>query len=374
MSRIAIIADPIDNQYGGVHTYTAEMVKALVQYDERNKYIVLRQKDSKDFPSIEQYVVPNHRSILGYQSLRLFVIIPHLLRRLDVDVVVEPAHFGPFNLPAGVARVTVIHDLTPIHFPHFHKFHSQLLQKIFLGRIIDRADVIISNSDSTSRDIGETYGCSRHKIRKLYPGREEWIRRSEDREIWRRYDLPMKYFLFVGTIEPRKNLPCLLRAYRGFREETEYEYGLIIVGQVGWKSTGFTRELASHPYRKDIRMLGYVARNELPALYSFADAMIYPSTYEGFGLPILEAMSCATPCIISDNSSLPEVGGDAVLYFASDDDHALRGQMVRIASDEKLRSNLSCKALGRSRFFSWERYARGFAEIMAELNGKSGPV
>ncbi|MGB3547350.1 MAG: hypothetical protein WBA17_10265, partial [Saprospiraceae bacterium] len=146
--KIAIIADPLDNQRAGIHVYTRELVYALLKYDRKNEYILIRERVDPEL-DVRQIALPNVRLPIGYASLRLFFIVPHTLRRLGVDAVLEPAHFGPFNLPRRVRRITVIHDLTPLLLSSFHRYHSQLLQKIFLKRILRRASLILSNSRNT---------------------------------------------------------------------------------------------------------------------------------------------------------------------------------------------------------------------------------
>ncbi len=151
--RVAILADPIDNQKAGIHYYTKELISHLGSVDGDIEYISISQHLHPEIRNIKQVVVNNHKRIPGYKAYRMFVKIPWMLRKLKADIVVEPAHFGPFNLPKTIKRVTVIHDLTPILFPQDHIFHSQLLQRIFLKSILNRAALIITNSRYTKDDV-----------------------------------------------------------------------------------------------------------------------------------------------------------------------------------------------------------------------------
>ncbi|MBT3209461.1 MAG: glycosyltransferase family 4 protein [Bacteroidetes bacterium] len=364
--RIAILADPLDNQYAGVHIYTKEMIKSLIKYDQQNEYILIRQKKDNKFTGIEQHIIPNFPKIPTFASLRLFVIVPFLLRKLKVDAVVEPAHFGPFNLPKRIKRITIIHDLTPIIFSHLHRYHSQLLQKIFLKRILKKADIIISNSENTTKDLHKYYPFTKGKVNRIYLGRDKDFRKNENAKIISKLNLDKKYFLSVGTIEPRKNLVTLLEAYQIFRRQNTEIHKLIIVGKEGWKTENFFSALENHPFKEDIEILGYVSKEELTVLYSQAIALIYPSLYEGFGLPILEAMSCGTACIVSDSSSLPEVGGDAAKYFSPTDANELCEAMLEISKNEKLRYEMNKKSLSQSAKFSWEIFAKEFQQSVTK--------
>jgi len=150
--KIAIIADPLDNQSAGVHTYTRQLVRSIAEFDTENEYILIREKKDPNLP-FEQIAIPNIHLPIGFSAFRLFFIIPLILRFKKIDAVLEPAHFGPFNLPKRIKRITMIHDLTPIIFPQYHRYHSQILQRIFLRRILRKADMILSNSQNTSKDL-----------------------------------------------------------------------------------------------------------------------------------------------------------------------------------------------------------------------------
>lgn len=366
MNRIVILADPLDNQQAGIHYYTRDMVQHIAKIDQESQYYILRRKKDDLFPADRQIIVKNYR-FPGYSALRLFCIIPWKLRKLKADIVVEPAHFGPFNLPTKMKRVTVIHDLTPILMPQYHRFHSQLLQKIFLKSILRKASLIITNSKSTSKDVASFYPAGNTKTVDIYLGRDENIVRTERPADIIKYTAGKPYFLFTGTIEPRKNLVCLLEAFKQFKKESGLEHRLLIVGQKGWKSKSFFQKLKEHPFKDDIILTGYVDRNVLPILYTCATAFVFPSYYEGFGLPVVEALSCGTPCLLAETSSLPEVGGDASLYFNPDDSQTLARLMQELVENKTLRQELSDKAVKQANEFSWKNYVSRFNNEIERL-------
>lgn len=362
--RIAILSDPLDNQQAGVHVYTREMVRALIKYNPGHELILVREKRDASLTGAEQIVVHNTRLPIGFASLRLFVIVPFLLRRAKADVAVETAHFGPFNLPKNVKRVTIIHDLTPILFPHYHRMHSSLLQRIFLPGILKRAWRIIANSGNTANDLCRLYPVVCNSVVKIYPGVREDLMELKVSTV---DENQKKYFLFVGTIEPRKGLLTLLEAYRLYREKTINQIPLVIAGGKGWKCKAFFSQLEKHPFKSDIIIKGYIPDPELMSLYKNALALIYPSEYEGFGFPILEAMQSGTPVIATRCSSLPEVAGEAALLVEPGDGAGLSVAMATLAADQALRHQLSVKGKRQAEKFSWERFAREFYRLIAEI-------
>ncbi|MEM1319707.1 MAG: glycosyltransferase family 1 protein [Bacteroidota bacterium] len=365
--RIAIIADPLDNQRAGVHVYTREFIRALLQDDQDHEYLLIREKVDPDL-EVQQIAVPNVRLPIGFASFRLFVWIPLLLRRLKVDAVLEPAHFGPFNLPSHVRRITVIHDLTPILFPQHHRFHSQLLQRIFLKGILRRAHLILANSAHTASDLHQYYPFTEGKVATIHLGRERHYQPTDSRTFLQSQNIKAPYFLFVGTIEPRKNLGVLLQAYAQFRQQSEAKVLLLIVGQKGWKSESLFEQIEVHPYREDIILTGYVDIAYLPELYSQALGFIYPSLYEGFGFPVLEALACGAPVICSRRASLPEVGGEVAYYFEPEAVGELVERMLVVAGlPEAERERLRQCCLEQARRFSWEKYVVGFKEALKRL-------
>ncbi|MCB0806059.1 MAG: glycosyltransferase family 4 protein, partial [Bacteroidales bacterium] len=262
--RIVILADPLDNQYAGIHIYTREMIRSVTEPDRKNEYILIREKKSDDFPHLRQIAVPNLPLWTGYQAMRFFVIFPTIILKLKPDIVIEPAHFGPFNLPRTIKRMTIIHDLTPIKFPELHRGYSAMLQRIFLKRILNKAHLILTNSNNTLKDVKEVFPFTGNKLKMIYPGKDRLFKPTDPGEIRKKHKLSEPYFIFVGTIEPRKNLLMLLKSYQKFRAQSSMHVHLVIAGKYGWKSDAFKEALGDCPYCEDIRIMGYVDRNDLP--------------------------------------------------------------------------------------------------------------
>ncbi len=356
--RLAILADPIDNQHAGIHVFTVEMVEAMIRNNPGHEIILIREKKDAALKGAEQISLWNTRLPIGFASIRLFFLIPLIIHFKKIDAVLEPAHFGPFNLPKRIKRITIIHDLTPILFPELHRWHSQFLQKIFLRKILNKADLIIANSENTAKDIGKVYPQNAGKIKRIYPGISDIFKPTINSLTFKKYKITTPYFLFVGTIEPRKNLLVLLDAFQIFMQVNKKPFTLVIAGGIGWKSESFFHALKIYPFKDQIICTGFVDSADLPPLYSQATALIYPSLYEGFGLPIVESMSCGTPVITSDNSSLHEAGGEMTYYFNANDAEALSKHMMTISSDPTIRNVLANRMQQHLKKFNWDLFAQ----------------
>lgn len=355
--RIGFLADPLDTQYGGIHTYTKNILSAISQIDKKNEYLVIRAKPMKEFEGFEEIVVPYHSNPF-HRLNRVFFKLPKLLRKKAVELVVEPAHFGPFNLPSKIKRITVIHDMTMFLFPQHHEFVSQFVQRKFLPRILRKSDHIITNSVNTANDLSQFFPFTANKTTAILLGKNNLFFPQKDHTILVKYHINAPYFLYIGTLEPRKNLVTLIHAFNHFKSSTGKPHHLVLAGKKGWKSNHLWTAIAQSPYKNDIVMTGYVDQKDLPILCSMAEIFVYPSLYEGFGLPILEAMACGVPVITARVSSLPEVGGEAVHYFSPDKVDQLSQKMIQLSADATLRKNSIEKGLAQASRFSWEKAAR----------------
>ncbi len=377
--HIAIIADPLQKQNSGVFQYTFNLVKQFASTKNHKVSIILLFNDTDTNikpatcnlqPETIHYL-SNTLTFLKDDPIRTFIALPGLLKKLSPHIVIEPAHFGPFNLPKRIKRVTVIHDLTPIKFPQFHKFYSQLLQRLFLPGILKRADLIVTNSKNTKNDVIAYSPQAKDKTAFIHLGKDEMFKPIKDISVLTKYGIQQPYFLFVGTIEPRKNLISLLAAFEQFKQKNQTNHKLLIVGGKGWKSRRFFKKLKNHPFRSEIILPGYLLREELPVFFSLAEAFIYPSFYEGFGFPVLEAMACGTPVITSKSSSLPEVGGEAALYFDPYNVSELVEKMELLTESDDLRKEMIERGFQQAAKFSWEKYAKEFVNLLEKKFGQT---
>jgi len=366
--KIAVLADALDTQTAGIYVYLKELLDSIHRIDHRNQYIIIRPLSKNDYPNWEEITVPINPRIPFHQRIRQFIHIPSLLNQLKPDVVLEPGHFGPFNLDKSIKRVTVIHDLTPILFPEYHIKTSQLTHKWFLPRILRKADHIITNSENTTKDVIAYHPAAASKITSIHLGKHPAFRATDPSAVIKKYDLRPNYLLYLGTLEPRKNLDVLLSAFEKYKStHPTSSTQLVLAGKQGWRIEPFLDKVAASKWRSDIKLLGYLSFEELPALYSGAAISVYPSHYEGFGFPVLEAMACGTAVICSDNSSLPEVGGAAVAYFETGDVEGLVEQMAILLGDKGKRMEMGKAGLLQAEGFDWGRTAERTVEVLERL-------
>lgn len=363
--KIVVLGDPIDNQNAGIHVYTRELVQAMGENNPQGHQLYLiREKNATEFEGFTHKAFPNIHLPIGYASLRLFFRIPAFLQKIKPDVVIEPAHFGPFNVPRGSKRVTVIHDLTPLKFPQWHRWHSQMLQKVFLPGILKRADLIIANSEYTRSDIIDRFPAHKSKVEVVYPGINPAISIANADKDWKPKGLNKPFFLYVGTIEPRKRVDQLIAAYDLWRGAGKGEEQLVIVGGKGWKTADFYHAYTESPFKDDIIVTGYISDAQLSSLYSSCALFIYPSAYEGFGFPVVEALSCGAKVLTAKNSSLIEVGGPSVSFFEEGKDVAVR---IYDSMDEALKKDPKIKVHPLFDQFDWKSAAAKYFELIEGL-------
>ena len=308
--------------------------------------------------------LPARTISLGYKPWRMAVWMGQLAR-LPFNRLVPGAslfHAAEHLLMPlwGVPTVLTIHDLIPQLLPEHHKLLNRWYLNWTMPLYCSRADHIIAVSEATRRDLLATYHLPPEKVTVIHEAASPRFRpqtESAHERVRGVYGLPEEYLLYVGTIEPRKNLERLLEAWTPLRQAGECP-PLVIVGKRGWLSDSFYAALEASPVREDIILTGYVQDADLPVVYSAATVFVWPSLYEGFGLPPLEAMACGTPVVCADASSMPEVVGDAALLFDPQDAASLQAQIRRVAGAADFRKELRRRGYSQCAQFSWSRTAQ----------------
>ena len=365
--RIVFIADALDIQYAGVHVYTREIIRAVTSLDKNNEYILIRPESKNQYDGVKEIIVPLSEKIPMHRGMRQYGAIPSAARKLNPDIVIEPGHFGPFFLPKKVKRVTVIHDITPVIMPDYHIFMSRLFHKLFLPGILKRANHIITNSEYTKSDVVTHYPITKDKTTAILLGKDENFKPDNNDGFLKKYNIQKPYFLYVGTLEPRKNLSRLISAFEQLVDNGICNHQLVLAGKKGWKIDDLYTQIENSSAKNNIILPGFVDKEDLAALYTHADIFVYPSYYEGFGLPILEAMSCGVPVITSNTSSLPEVGGDAALYFDPMSIQDLYETLSKLITNENLMLEMKQKGLERSKQFSWEKAGKETIALFEQI-------
>ena len=281
------------------------------------------------------------------------------LKTAKYDVYHEPNH-----LPLRFDGPTVItvHDLSWIRYPETHPAERVSMMNRYFEKALRQASALITDAEFVRQEIIGTFGVSPEKITAIPLGVESIFRpraENETQDVLRTHGLLHKsYFLTVGTLEPRKNLSLVIRAYSALPKSTRKRFPLVVIGMTGWHSTEIEQLIAPLQCAGYIRQLGYISRSDLATIMAGATTLIYPSIYEGFGLPPLEAMSSGTPVICSNVSTLPEVVGDAGILIDPHDSNALVRHLEAITSDQHLYSDLAVRARKRSLEFTWAHCAK----------------
>jgi glycosyltransferase involved in cell wall biosynthesis len=269
----------------------------------------------------------------------------------------------------GVPTVLTVHDLIFRRFPQYHKRLNYWYLDLAMPLYVRRADAIIAISECSRRDLIAAYGVSPEKVRVIYEAAAPQFAPPPVDEVARvraQYGLPERFLLTVGTIEPRKNLSRLLEAFEILARQGEVD-AWVIVGRPGWLYDDFFARLEASSWRDQVILAGFVPDEDLPAVNAAATVAVLPSSYEGFGLPVLEAMACGTPVVCSNVSSLPELGGDAARYFDPADVEAMVAALEKVLADGALRDEMRCRGLEQAARFSWKRAAQETRALYEQL-------
>lgn len=332
----------------GTERYAIRLIQALVALDSDHDF-VLYFRDAPppglfpDHPRVSQRVIP-------FPRLWTHARFAAALYRDRPDVTFVPAHTLPLWFP-GPGVVTV-HDLGYRHFPEAHPARQRLYLDLTTRHSARRAAVVLADSGATAQDLSRFYGTPPAKVRVVYPGVDP-PPAGDLAAVRAKYGLPERYFLFLGTLQPRKNIAVIVQSYQRWRSaHPDDPAGLVLAGAKGWL---YDDTWASG--LPGVHLTGYVDDADRGALYAGALALVFPSLYEGFGFPVIEAMHCGAPVIASNTSSLPELAGDAGLLVDPLDVNAIATKLARLAASADLRADLAAKGRVRAAQFTWERAA-----------------
>ncbi|HEV7376742.1 MAG TPA: glycosyltransferase family 1 protein [Pyrinomonadaceae bacterium] len=360
--RIAIDAHSVGTGLAGNESYSTNLIEALAELDTTNRYTlyVTKREAVERFQNRWPHVTV--RMTLPHTPLvRIPLTLARELRRRPVDLLHVQYTAPPF---APCPVVATIHDLSFEHLPQTFKRRSRMQLRLTVRRTARAAAHILVPSEHTRRDIIETYNVRAERVSVTKLAAPEYFAPVEDEREVRRvrelYKIRGDYILAVGSIQPRKNLARLIKAYSALRRARPQANlpQLALVGKRAWLYDETLRAIEESGIKDLTVLTGYVSESDLPALYTGALCFVYPSYFEGFGLPPLEAMQCGTPVIAGNRTSLPEVVGDAGLLVDPFDEDALAQALARMIDDSDFRAGLRVKGLERARNFSWRETAR----------------
>jgi len=361
--RVALDARPLTTSRAGVATYCRGLLHGLAAVADDAR-ILLYAKDEAP-PDLPLGGPLRWRAMPG--KLWLPAVVPGALRADGAQVFHGTNYMAPPLSP--VPTVVTIHDLSTVMTPSHHTWRNRLLTVPQMLLSIQRATRLIADSEATARDLRRIPGVDPARIRVIPLAAAPGLAPASPpavAEMRARLELPPQFFLFLGALEPRKNVPTLVRALGQLRAGGDARAHLVIAGAEGWRNEEVRLEVRRLGLEDAVRFVGYVAPQDLPALYGAATAFVYPSLFEGFGLPPLEAMACGTPVVTSNTTALPEVVGDAALLINPRSVGDLAAALRRLLDDDELRLRLRAAGPRRAALFSWEHTARATLQVYRE--------
>ena len=362
----------------GVSVYALNILKFFykVARQETQFEIYLKNKPLTDLPQENKYF--KYKIIPGKFLWSQIYLPLYLFFHKNIDVYFSPAHYLPRFCP--VPQVVAIHDLAYLYFPEDFTKKDLWQLKNWTGFSIKKAKQIIAVSKTTKKDIIKNYEVDEGKVAVIYNGYEKQavkktsaVKHSDINQEQTAEVKSMKYILFVGTIQPRKNLEVLVDAFDKFIRINK-DFKLIIVGKKGWLYESIFKKIKTLNLENKIIFTGHISDQELIWYYKNAFCLALPSLYEGFGIPVLEAMSYDCPTIISMTSSLPEIGGDASLYFDPKNSDDLLEKLNTLYQNKQLRKGLILKGKQRIKNFSWEKCAKETLDVITGSITGSDPM
>jgi len=370
--RIAFDGTTLTPGRTGVGYYTEHLLQHLAREVQAtgDEIYVLSNK-----PIDTQAPLPPHVRV--HEGHRFPIRIGWMqLRAASALDAVKPdvAHFTNGMVPIGspVTTIVTVHDMSLRLYPQCHPVRRLMLNRPLMHVAIQKASAIVTVSHSTRRDLLRLHGVSPDRVSVVHEAASPVFRPIADRAyldvIKSRYGLPDRFILYVGTIEPRKNLGRLMEAFAAARK-AGIPHHLVCVGPYGWSSSDLAGRIDRLGIRDAVHFTGYVPFDDLPAIYNLGDFFVFPSLYEGFGLPVVEAMASGTAVLTSNSSSLGEIAGDAAETIDPTNTEAMIDAIRRLATDAALRRDRSERGLARSKSFSWRQTAREMLAVYHRLAG-----
>ena len=358
-----------DYRNAGISNYIRQLTTTLLEQDGENHYTLFT---NHLMPAWEEHT-PNKPTIVT-SRLPTAHPVPRILweqtalawhtSRGKLDILHCPLNIIP--LAAACPTVLTIHDLTFLRYPRLFPRLKQRYLRFFTRLSARSADVVVTDSESTRADVVRMLGVAEDRVHVVYPAADADYhpRTDEEASAFRAEKrLPSRYVLYVGTLEPRKNVDVLIRAFGDVVRKEKVPHSLVLVGGHGWMTQAIDEAMKDSAIHERIIMPGYVPREELPLWYSSADLLVYPSSYEGFGYPVLEAMASGTPVIASNASSLPEIVRDAGLLVPPRAEQQLASAMASVLTDNALADELRERGLKQAARFSWTDSVRVCLEL-----------
>jgi glycosyltransferase involved in cell wall biosynthesis len=352
----------IPNKLDGIGWFTFETLKRICQNNPSVQFYFLFDRPfSKEFifsDNIEPVIIgpPTRHPVLWYYWFEWQ--LPVLLKKIKPDLFLSPD--GYLSLHTNIKSLAVIHDLNFVHYPNDLPLTSRLYYNYFFKRFAQRADRLATVSEYSKLDIVKSYGINPNKIDVVYNGYNsvyQSLNISEQEKVKERVSDGFDYFVFIGSLHPRKNLANMLKAFDLMRSKSDKRIKFLIIGQKFFKTGDIDRTLLSMKYKDDVHFLGQLLPIEIKDILSSAIALVLVSKFEGFGIPVIEALKCNTPVIVSNVTSLPEIASDAGLYADPFSVESICNAMIQMVNNINLRIELAENGSKVCERFSWDKTA-----------------
>lgn len=356
--RIGIDVSALVKEAAGIGQCIINLIKNMMDLDTENEYFLFTY-DKIDLP----FSLKKNWSFVSYgggkhPQVRFFTRLPHILKQMKIEVFFGTRHYlPPFN--GKIRYVALVHDLIPLRMPElFTKRHLSRF-RIFTDICKRQADSYIAVSEATKADILHYMKVPEKKIQVIYEGANPDFTPERDEagiaDAMERFGITGKYLLCLSTVEPRKNMLRTIQAYEQYVLKNHLPYKLVIVGGKGWNNGDIYDYVKEHRLEEYVLFTGYVSNQDVKNIYANASLFIYASLYEGFGIPVLEAMQSGVPVITSNVSSMPEVAGDACILVNPYEVDEIRDAIIRVLNDPKLQEELREKGIAQAKKFSWRK-------------------
>ncbi len=359
----------------GYGYFIYESFKRIAKNNPQHQFIFIF-----DRPYNEQFVfAPNIMPVIAGPPARHPLLwklwydikVPAILRKVKADVFVSCDGFC--SLHTKVPQCLVVHDLSFLHFPSFIRKSHLLYYRRNTPKFLAKASRVATVSEFSKKDIEDTYKVAAGKTDVVYSASKEIfqpVSAAVKSEVKEKYTAGKEYFIYTGAIHPRKNLMNLLKAFSLFKKRQQTGMKLVLAGRLAWKYESFTKSLETYKYRNDVVLTGYIDEAELARLTGAAYAMVYPSLFEGFGVPVLEAMQCGVPVITSSDTSMQEIAKEAALYATPGDINEIAEKMMLIYKDENLKKQLTEKGKIVAEQYSWDKTAELLWDSILKASNK----
>lgn len=357
------------NEKGGVVIYTENLLRILFKIDIKNQYILI-YKDKKflgkfsGYPNVREMAIKTPTKLLWDQ-----IAIPWIAMKEKLDIIFNPKLSVP--LFARCKTVFVFHGAEQFAYPEIFRLYDRIYFTIAMPLFCKKADIIISPTEKGIKDIVYYLGINPSKIKAIHHGLNKQFINFDNSKLFlegirSKYNLPGKYILFVGGLTPLKNIGNVLRAFHRIKESLP-DYKLVLIGFKRWKYEQDMELIKKLELENDVIFTGWVQDEDMPALYSLADLLIFPSLYEGFGIPLLEAMACGCPIITSNAGGLAEVAGEAAIFVNPHNVNDISNAMFNIIKDNNLRQGMIERGYKQVKNFRWEKCAREVLDIFEQI-------